>query len=42
MAGVMAVTFFVALRWLPRGRLESVDGQEEFLPATARQGTAIR
>jgi hypothetical protein len=25
MAGVMAATFLVAVRWLPRGRLEHVD-----------------
>ena len=41
MAGVMAATFIVALRWLPRGRLESVD-EEEFVPAAAGQGTMIR
>ena len=31
MAGVMVATFFVAVRWLPRGRLESVDDEEEFV-----------
>ena len=28
MSGVMAVTFIVAVRWLPRGRLEHVEGQD--------------
>ncbi len=43
MAGVMVATFVVAVRWLPRGRLESVDEQEELaMPATAQQGTMLR
>jgi EmrB/QacA subfamily drug resistance transporter len=43
MAGVMVATFIVALRWLPRGRLESIEGEEEFVPAAAaRGGTMIR
>jgi len=43
MAGVMAATFIVAVRWLPRGRLESADEQEELaMPATAREGTMLR
>jgi len=43
MAGVMMATFIVAVRWLPRGRLESVDGEEELVaPAAAERGTAIR
>jgi EmrB/QacA subfamily drug resistance transporter len=43
MAGVMVATFVVALRWLPRGRLESVDGEEGFVAAApAPQGTVIR
>jgi EmrB/QacA subfamily drug resistance transporter len=43
MAGVMVATFIVALRWLPRGRLEYVDGEEEFVPAAAaHEGTAVR
>jgi EmrB/QacA subfamily drug resistance transporter len=37
MAGVMAATFIVALRWLPRGRVEPV---EEALPPAAE--TALR
>jgi EmrB/QacA subfamily drug resistance transporter len=35
MAGVMVATFIVAVRWLPRGRIESVD-EEELAPAAAR------
>jgi hypothetical protein len=43
MAGVMVATFVVALRWLPRGRLESVEDDEEFVaPVGTREGTAIR
>ena len=43
MAGVMAATFIVALRWLPRGRLELADGQEELaMPAAAHEGTMLR
>jgi EmrB/QacA subfamily drug resistance transporter len=41
MAGVMASTFLVALRWLPRGRLESVDDEEGVVTATTRQETAV-
>jgi fucose permease len=39
MAGVMVATFIVAVRWLPRGRLESVDDEEEFIPPAAERGT---
>jgi EmrB/QacA subfamily drug resistance transporter len=43
MAGVMVATFIVAVRWLPRGRLESVDEQEELVPAAAaREHTVTR
>ena len=42
MAGVMVATFIVAVRWLPRGRLEAVEDEEEFLPSAAERGTAIR
>jgi EmrB/QacA subfamily drug resistance transporter len=42
MAAVMAATFFVAVRWLPRGRLESVDDEEGFVAPAAEQGTVIR
>jgi MFS family permease len=43
MAGVMVATFVVAVRWLPRGRLETVDGEEDFVPAAATaQGTVVR
>jgi hypothetical protein len=33
MAGVMAVTFLIAVRWLPRGRVETAD---EALPEPAQ------
>ena len=37
MAGVMVATFIVAVRWLPRGRLESVeDEEEEFVAGRGR------
>ena len=36
MAGVMVATFIVAVRWLPRGRLESAEDEEEFV-ATRRR-----
>ncbi len=42
MAGVMVATFFVAVRWLPRGRLESVDDEEELVAAAPERGTVIR
>jgi EmrB/QacA subfamily drug resistance transporter len=43
MAGVMVATFIVAVRWLPRGRLESAEEHEELaMPATAEQGTMFR
>jgi EmrB/QacA subfamily drug resistance transporter len=45
MAGVMVATFIVAVRWLPRGRLESAedDAEEELMtPAAAERGTAFR
>ena len=42
MAGVMVATFFVAVRWLPRGRLESVDDEDEFVAAAPERGTVIR
>ena len=43
MAGVMVATFIVAVRWLPRGRLESVDDEEELVaPTAAQRGTLIR
>jgi EmrB/QacA subfamily drug resistance transporter len=39
MAGVMAVTFFVAVRWLPRGRVELPEEGAAASPiATASQG----
>jgi len=37
MAGVMAVTFLVAVRWLPRGRLEHVDEGVAQPPPTVRE-----
>ncbi len=43
MAGVMVATFIVAVRWLPRGRLESADEQEELaMSAAAPEGTMFR
>ena len=43
MAGVMVATFIVAVRWLPRGRLESVEDEEaEFVAAAAERGTVLR
>jgi MFS family permease len=43
MAGVMVATFIVAVRWLPRGRLESVGDEEALVPAApARQRTVTR
>ncbi|MGO9891463.1 MAG: MFS transporter [Solirubrobacteraceae bacterium] len=43
MAGVMVATFIVAVRWLPRGRLESVEDEEEgFVAAAAERGTLFR
>jgi hypothetical protein len=36
MAGVLAATFVVALRWLPRGRVEAV--KEEVAPPAAAHG----
>jgi hypothetical protein len=35
MAGVMAATFIVALRWLPRGRVEHVEEDAMPLAETA-------
>ncbi len=40
MAGVMAATFLVALRGMPRGRVEAVD--EESAPVTAEPTTSAR
>jgi len=37
MAGVMVATFIVAVRWLPRGRLESVKDEEAFVAAAAQR-----
>src|SRR5262249_41241670 len=34
MAGVMAATFLVAVRWLPRGRTQEVVPEEAYAPAT--------
>ncbi|HUA04824.1 MAG TPA: MFS transporter [Solirubrobacteraceae bacterium] len=43
MAGVMVATFIVALRRLPRGRLEPADEPEELaMPPAAQQGTVVR
>jgi fucose permease len=44
MAGVMVATFIVAVRFLPRGRLElAEDEEEEFVtPAAVERGTAFR
>jgi hypothetical protein len=42
MAGVMVATFIVAVRWLPRGRLEYVDDEELVPAAAAEQGTVTR
>jgi fucose permease len=43
MAGVMVATFIVAVRRLPRGRLESADEQQEIaMPAAAPEGTMLR
>ncbi len=39
MAGVMVATFIVALRGLPRGRLESVEDEEFVAPPVAERGT---
>jgi EmrB/QacA subfamily drug resistance transporter len=42
MAGVMVATFIVAVRWLPRGRLESVEDDEaEFVAVSAERGTVL-
>jgi EmrB/QacA subfamily drug resistance transporter len=42
MAGVMVATFIVAVRWLPRGRLESVEDDEaEFVAVAAERGTVL-
>jgi EmrB/QacA subfamily drug resistance transporter len=41
MAGVMVATFIVAVRWLPRGRLESVD-EAELAPPAAERSTVSR
>jgi EmrB/QacA subfamily drug resistance transporter len=43
MAGVMVATFIVAVRWLPRGRPESAEEQEELaMHAAAHEGTVLR
>jgi EmrB/QacA subfamily drug resistance transporter len=43
MAGVMAATFIVAVRWLPRGRMELGEDEEQIAaPAAAEHGTMIR
>jgi EmrB/QacA subfamily drug resistance transporter len=42
MAGVMVATFIVAVRWLPRGRLESAGDDEFEAPPAARHGPAVR
>jgi hypothetical protein len=43
MAGVMVATFIVAVRYLPRGRLESVEDEEALVTsAAAGQGTVTR
>jgi hypothetical protein len=42
MAGVMVVTFLVAVRWLPRGRLAAVDDEQEVVGAAAERGTVMR
>jgi EmrB/QacA subfamily drug resistance transporter len=41
MAGVMVATFIVAVRWLPRGRLEPAEDEEEFVAAAAERGTVF-
>ena len=41
MAGVMVATFVVALRGLPRGRLESTEDEEFVAPPAAQRGTVI-
>jgi EmrB/QacA subfamily drug resistance transporter len=42
MAGVMVATFIVALRGLPRGRLESIEDEEFVSPPAVQQGTVTR
>ncbi len=42
MAGVMVVTFIVALRGLPRGRLESIEDEEFVAPPASQRGTVTR
>ncbi len=32
MAGVMAATFIVSVRWMPRGRVEPADDEEGPVP----------
>jgi hypothetical protein len=40
MAGVMVATFIVAVRWLPRGRMETAEDREEYVTtAAAAEGT---
>ena len=41
MAGVMAATFIVALRWMPRGRVEAADPEAEVAGAQARPESAL-
>jgi EmrB/QacA subfamily drug resistance transporter len=42
MARVMVATFIVAVRWLPRGRLESVEDDEaKFVAVAAERGTVL-
>jgi hypothetical protein len=40
MAGVLAATFVVTLRWLPRGRVEHIDEGEPIAPSVPE--TAVR
>ena len=41
MAGVMAATFIVALRWMPRGRVEAVDREAEAGGGQVRPETSV-
>ena len=41
MAGVMAATFIVALRWMPRGRVEAVDPEAETGGGQVRPETSV-
>jgi hypothetical protein len=42
MAGVMAAVFIVAVRWMPRGRIEAVSVEPETAGPSMQQETSIR